>query len=66
MRDYVLVSQHGARVEVYSRDERDRWVLTVATSGGSAPLTAMEGALDVDRIYAGVELLPAPPRPVAR
>lgn len=62
LRDYVLVSQRRPLVEVFSRDDRDRWVLTAVGAGERFTLTAMEGAIEVDRIYAGVELLPAPPR----
>jgi hypothetical protein len=47
---------------VYSRDERGRWVLTTASAGERFPLTAMDGAIEVDRVYADVELAPAPPR----
>lgn len=66
LRDYVLVSQHKPQIEVYSRDPGGRWVLSVAGAGGSVPLTAMNGALHVDRVYAGIELQPPPPRSVAR
>jgi len=59
LRDYVLVSQRKAQVEVYSRDERNRWVLSTAGAGESFALTAMAGAIDVDRVYAGVELVAA-------
>ena len=58
LKDYVLVSQHTARIEIHSR-EGDHWVLRVAGPGGSVPLTAMPGALAVDRVYQGVELTPA-------
>ena len=54
LRDYVLVSQHTRRIEVYSR-EGDHWTLHVAEDGGAAPLTALDGALLVDRVYQGVE-----------
>lgn len=64
LRDYVLVSQHKPHIEVYSRDAQNRWVLTEAGVGDQVQLTAMRGAIDVDRVYAGVELTPAPPRPV--
>ncbi len=57
LRDYVLVSQHEARIEVFSRDG-ERWMLTVAHAGERAPLTAFAGALDVDRVYEGVTLEP--------
>lgn len=62
LRDYVLVSQHRALVEVYSRDAGDRWVLVIAGAGGVVRLTAMQGTIEVDRVYAGVELPPTPLR----
>jgi len=62
LQDYVFVSQHTRRVEVYSR-EGDHWTLRVAEAGGSVPLTALDGSLTVDRVYAGVELTEAPPPP---
>lgn len=58
LKDYVLVSQHTRRVEVYSR-AGDHWTLRVAEAGQSAPLTALDGALSVDRVYAGVTLAEA-------
>ncbi len=62
LRDYV--SQHERRIEVYSRDARGRWVLSVAGAGGAVSLTALNGTIEVDRVYEGVELTPTPPRPV--
>jgi Uma2 family endonuclease len=64
LQDYVFVSQHTRRVEVYSR-EGDHWTLRVAEAGGSVPLTALDGSLSVDRVYAGVELAEAPSPPTA-
>ena len=64
LRDFVIVSQHKAHVEVYSRDERGRWVLSTAGAGERLSLTAMDGAIEVDRLYADVELTAAPPRAV--
>lgn len=63
LRDVVFVSQHTPCVEVYSRDASDRWVLSTAGAGERVSLTALDGAIEVDRVYAGVELTPAPPRP---
>lgn len=59
LRDYVLVSQHDARIEVYSRAEGRRWIYQDAGPGEQVPLTAVEGLLEVDRVYRGVELEPA-------
>ncbi len=65
LRDYVLVSQRRPRVEVYSRDDHDRWVLTAVGAGERFSLTAMPGAVAVDRLYAGVELVAPPLRATA-
>lgn len=62
LRDVVFISQHEARVELYSRDERGRWVLSTAGVGERFSLTTMDGPIEVDRIYAAVELVAAPPR----
>lgn len=59
LRDYVLVSQHTRRIELYSR-EGDHWALRVAGEGETLALTAMSGELSVDRVYAGIAL-DAPP-----
>ena len=55
LRDYVLVSQTGVALEVYSRDG-DTWVLRTAGPGESVPLTAIAGRLEADRVYAGITL----------
>lgn len=62
LRDYVLVSQHERCIEVYSRGEGGVWLLREAGEGESIPLSAFPGAIDVDRVYRGVALTPAPPR----
>jgi len=64
LRDYVLVSQRRPLIEVYSRDAHDRWVLTAVGAGERFTLSALPGDVEVDRVYAGVELLPTPPRSV--
>jgi Uma2 family endonuclease len=63
LRDYVLVSQHERSVEVYSRGASGVWELREAGEGESAPLSAFPDGLDVDRVYRGVTLTPAPVRP---
>ncbi len=62
LRDYVLLSQHTPRIELYSR-EGDHWVLREAGPGASLALTGLPGVLSVDRVYAGISLDPAPPPP---
>ena len=64
LRDYVLVSQRRPLVEVYSRDAHDRWVLTAVGAGERFTLSALPGDVEVDRVYAGVELVAVPPRSV--
>lgn len=60
LRDYLLISQRRKRVEVYSRDERDRWVLTAVGAGEQLSLAAMPGTISVDAVYANVELVASP------
>lgn len=62
LRDYVLVSQHELSVEVYSRGASGVWELREAGEGESAALSAFPDGLDVDRVYRGVTLTPAPVR----
>lgn len=61
LRDYVLVSQHEALIEVYSRDGARRWSYEDVETE-IAPLTAIEGGLDLARVYRNVALEPLPPR----
>jgi Uma2 family endonuclease len=56
LREYVLVSQAHARIEVLRR-ERDHWVNDVAEAGEGLIL-AERFELDVDTIYAGIFELP--------
>ena len=56
LRDYVLVSQHRRRIEVFSRGADGRWTLASAASGGRVELTALGASLEVDRVFEGVEL----------
>lgn len=62
LRDCVLVSQHERSIEVYSRGASGVWELREAGEGESAPLSAFPDGLDVDRVYRGVTLTPAPVR----
>ncbi len=62
LRDYVLVSQHEPHIEVYSLRD-GQWALSEAEGGGRVALTAIDGAIDVDRVYAGIALSPPPPPP---
>lgn len=41
------------------------WVLREATEGGVVALSALDGALDVERIYRNVDLEPQAPRSVS-
>lgn len=52
LREYLLVNQHEPRLEVYSRNDRDEWVLREAGAGQRLALASLEGVtLDTDRIY---------------
>lgn len=55
LKDYVLVSQHTPRIEVFSRDG-DHWTLRIAERGETLTLTALDATIAVDRVYLGIEL----------
>lgn len=50
LREYVLVSQHERRIDVYTRDGR-RWVLDEYRTGETLRLESISVALAVDDIY---------------
>ena len=58
LREYVLISQHEAHIEVVRRTERG-WILLEAGKGGTVELESVGGVLVVDSIYEGVFAEPA-------
>lgn len=66
LRDYVLVSQHKALIEVFSRGDDNLWTLREAGPGQSVALTALPGSIEVDRVYAGIELPLSPLQVLSR
>ncbi len=53
LREYVIVSPHERRIEVWRENERGRWELAEeATAGGSAELQSIGCTLSVDEVYA--------------
>jgi Uma2 family endonuclease len=51
LREYVLVAQDEARVEVYRKNEQDRWELFEAGSGESFELSSLGVSVSVDAVY---------------
>ncbi|HTN92768.1 MAG TPA: Uma2 family endonuclease [Sorangium sp.] len=51
LREYVLVSQHEPRIEVFHRNEDDSWTLREARAGQGAHLEAIGCTLSVDEVY---------------
>ncbi|WP_437978745.1 Uma2 family endonuclease [Sorangium sp. So ce295] len=51
LREYVLVSQHEQRIEVFHRNEDDSWTLREARAGEGVHLEAIGCALSVDEVY---------------
>jgi Uma2 family endonuclease len=52
IREYVLVSQHSPLVEVWRKNDQDRWeVASVAGEGESAALASLDIVIDVDAVY---------------
>lgn len=51
--EYVLVSQHSPKIEVFRKNEAGKWVLAEEASAGEmAPLLSVGCALSVDEVYA--------------
>lgn len=51
---YVIASQTKARLEVFTRQDDGAWLLRTYGPGESAALAAIEGAIEVDRVYTDV------------
>ena len=51
LREYVLVSQHRPRIEVYRRNDAGRWELYEYESGAQVDLGAVGCAISVDEVY---------------
>jgi Uma2 family endonuclease len=51
LREYVLVSQHQPRIEVYRRNEAGRWELYEYESGSLVELASVGCAVAVDEVY---------------
>jgi len=49
--EYVLISQHGPRIEVHRRNELGRWELYEAGKGESIELASVGCKLSVDDVY---------------
>lgn len=58
LQEYVLVSHREQLIEVFRRPESggEEWVRTEARRGRRVMLGSVEAALDVDELYAGVQL----------
>jgi Uma2 family endonuclease len=53
LREYVLVSQHARRIEVWRQNDRGRWELAQEAEGGEQAVLASVGCtLAVDEVYA--------------
>lgn len=59
LREYVLVSQHKALVEVYLRQDDGSWRFSVATGlSASVRLESIDRTIALSEIYTGVEFPP--------
>jgi Uma2 family endonuclease len=61
LRTYVIASQKGPRIEVFSRQSGDSWLLRVYGPGQRAALQDLEVFLDVDLVYKDALEPPASP-----
>lgn len=51
LREYLLVSQHRRRLELFRRNPQGRWELHEAGPGESLELASVEVRVDVDEVY---------------
>jgi Uma2 family endonuclease len=51
LKEYVLVSQHGPRIEVFRRNEAGRWELYEYERGASCDLVSVGVCVSVDDVY---------------
>ena len=59
LQQYLLVAQDQRKVELYTRNEKDQWVLEEFSSlEASVPLTSIGCSLNVGELYERVELPP--------
>lgn len=56
LQECVLVSHREALIEIFRRSPADQWERFEARRGATANLQSINCVLDVDRVYAGVEL----------
>ncbi len=52
--EYVLASQKEPRIEVFTRQPEESWMLRVYGPGERVALRSLECAIEVDRVYEGV------------
>ena len=63
LKEYVLLSQHEPRVELFRRNEAGRWELYEAVAGQEIELSSVGCTLAVDELYLD-PLSPAPEEPL--
>jgi Uma2 family endonuclease len=51
LREYVLVSQRVARIEVFRRADGGSWTLTEYEAGATVPLPSVGATLSVDEVF---------------
>ena len=67
LREYVLISQREPRIEQFLRQESGEWVLREIVGRESRlPLPALNAAIALEEIFAGVEFSPGPLRSTPR
>ncbi len=56
LREFVLVSHREAPIEIFRRTDASTWERVEARKGATAYLESVKCALEVDRVYAGIDL----------
>ena len=63
LREYLLISQKEARIELFSRREDGGWILRDAAGlDGALDLPSLNVTLALKEVFAGVQFVPAPLR----
>jgi Uma2 family endonuclease len=63
LREYLLVSQKGPRIEQFVRQENEQWLLREAAGlEATLALPSLENKISLAEVFAGVEFVPAPIR----
>lgn len=59
LQDYVLVSTHAMKIDLYHRNERNRWEIVSYEAGDSIELSSINLTIPIEQIYEDIVFVPA-------